>query len=145
MNNKLSDNEVIALLILVFATLIKVIYSTTTYYTEYIINYTLGERFYKFIHRTKNFYSSLIDLTYVIIGIYFIFIRKTRNIFFLVAFYALIFKAFMHFLIRTKIYKFLNLSAENENKLLKFKIIETIITNYILFFLTLYILKVVFI
>ena len=144
MSNELTENETKVLLILVFFTLLKVVYSTANYYSKYFIKSELGNNIYKIIDATKTFYSSLINLVSAIVGVYFIFVRQTKNIFFLVAFYALIFKAFMHFVVTYNLYKILNLSAENEKKLLEFKTVETIITNYVLLFLTLYILKVVF-
>ena len=140
----LSNNEVQMLLILALATFIKVIYSTSTYYAKYLVKTELGNNIYKFVDSTKTLYSSFIDLLSLLIGIYFIFIKHTKNLFFLIAFSILIFKSIMHFLVTYKLYKIVNLSAENEKKLLEFKVVETIITNAVLFCLTLYILKVVF-
>jgi hypothetical protein len=99
---------------------------------------------FDFIDSTKTLYSSLINLVSMLVGIYFIFIKKTDNIYFILGFSLLIFKAIVHFIVTYKLYKVLNLTAENEEKLIKFRDIESPITNYVLMFLTLYILKVVF-
>jgi hypothetical protein len=144
MANELTDNEIDVLLILVVATFIKVVYTTTVYYSGNLLKTDLGEIFYKFIDKTKTLYSSFINLLSLLIGVYFIFIKRTDNLVFILAFSLLIFKAIMHFLVTYKLYKLANLSAKNEKKLLKFKIGETILTNYALFFLTLYIIKVVY-
>jgi len=144
MANELSDNEINVLLTLVAATFIKVIYTTTVYYSGNLLKTDLGEIFYKFIDNTKTLYSSFINLLSLLIGVYFIFIKRTDNLVFILAFSLLIFKAIMHFLVTYKLYKVVKLSAKNERNLLKFKTGETIVTNYALLFLTLYIIKVVY-
>ena len=80
----------------------------------------------------------------MLVGIYFIFIKKSDNIYFILGFSVLIFKSIIHFMVTDKLYKGFNLTPENEQKLIKFRDIESPITNYVLMFLTLYILKVVF-
>ena len=141
----LSNNEVIVLLLLVIATFIKVIYNNSVYYSKYLIKTNLGENTYKFIRSTKKVYASTIDMLYVIVGIYFIFIKKSKNIILSSIFLLLIFKALMHFLAAYKLHRNLNLSLENEKSFLEFKSVLTRAMNFVLFFLTLYILKVVFI
>jgi len=141
----LSDNEVIVLLVLVLATFLKVTYSTFTYFSKDLIEYNLGKNIYSFLHDTKTLYSSFIDIIYILVGVYFIFIRHTKNKIFIFGFSVLIFKAIIHLLVTYNLYKIFNLRPETEANLIKFKNTETLITNVVLFFLTLYILKVVFI
>jgi hypothetical protein len=141
----LSNNEGIVFLLLVIATFIKVIYNNAVYYSKYFIKTNLGENIYKFIRSTKKVYASSIDMLYVIVGIYFIFIKKSKNIILTSIFSLLIFKALMHFLVAYKLYRNLNLSLENEKKFLEFKSVLTRAMNVVLFFLTLYILKIIFI
>jgi hypothetical protein len=144
MEKELDNNDVFVLLILVFLILIKVLFSVLVHFSKFFNKLGLSNRVFDFIDLTKTGFSSLINLVSVLVGIYFIFIKKTDNIYFIVGFSALIFKAFMHFLITYKLYKGLNLTPENEEKLRKFKKGESMVTNYILLFLTVYIIKKVF-
>ena len=95
-----------------------------------------------FIKDTKTLYSSFIDFIFLIVGFYYIFIRKTNNTLFYITCYILIFKAIVHFFVTSKIYKVFN--YYDEEKILKFKKIESFITNYLLLFFTAYILKSVY-
>jgi len=144
MDSELNNNDIFLLLILVFIILLKVILSGIVHFSKFFNNLELSNSVSNFIDSTKTVYSSLTNIVSVLVGIYFIFIKKTKNPYFIIGFSLLIFKAFMHFLITYKLYKGLNLSPENEKKLRQFKKDESVVTNYVLFFLTLYIIKKVF-
>jgi hypothetical protein len=144
MEKELDNNDVLVLLILVFFILLKVVFSAVIHFTKFFNKLGLSNSVFTFIDLTKTGFSSLINLVSVLVGIYFIFIKKTHNIYFIIGFSALIFKAFMHFLTTYKLYKGFNLTPENEEKLRKFKKGESMVTNFILFFLTLYIIKKIF-
>ena len=144
MERELDNNDTFVLLTLVFFILLKVIFSILVYFSKFFNKLGLSNTVFNFIDLTHTGFSSLINFISVLVGIYFIFIKKTDNIYFIVGFSVLIFKAFMHFLITYKLYKGFNLTPENEEKLRKFKKGESIVTNYILLFLTAYIIKKVF-
>jgi hypothetical protein len=144
MNSELNDNDIYILLTLVFLTLVKVIFSNIVYYSKLFHQLGLSNNVFDFIDSTKTLYSSFINLVSMLVGIYFIFIKKSDNIYFILGFSVLIFKSIIHFMVTYKLYKGFNLTPENEQKLIKFRDIESPITNYVLMFLTLYILKVVF-
>ena len=143
MNSELNDNDIYILLTLVFLILVKVIFSSIVYYSKLFHQLGLSNNVFDFIDSTKTLYSSFINLISMLVGIYFIFIKKSDNIYFILGFSVLIFKSIIHFMVTYKLYKGLNLTPENEQKLIKFRDIESPITNYVLMFLTLYILKVV--
>ena len=144
MGRELDNNDVFVLLTLVFFILLKVVFSTIVHFTNFFNKLGLNESVFNFIKLTKIGFSSLINFVSVLVGIYFIFVKKTDNIYFIVGFSALIFKAIMHFIMTYKLYKVFNLSPENEKKLRKFKKGESLVTNFILFFLTVYIIKKIF-
>ena len=144
MNSELNDNDIYILLTLVFLILVKVIFSSIVYYSKLFHQLGLSNNVFDFIDSTKTLYSSFINLVSMLVGIYFIFIKKSDNIYFILGFSVLIFKSIIHFMVTYKLYKGFNLTPENEQKLIKFRDIESPITNYVLMFLTLYILKVVF-
>ena len=144
MNSELNDNDIYILLTLVFLILVKVIFSNIVYYSKLFHQLGLSNNVFDFIDSTKTLYSSFINLISMLVGIYFIFIKKSDNIYFILGFSVLIFKSIIHFMVTYKLYKGFNLTPENEQKLIKFRDIESPITNYVLMFLTLYILKVVF-
>jgi hypothetical protein len=144
MNTELNDNDIFMLLILVLLILVKVIFSSIVYYSNFFYDLGLSNSVFDFIKSTKTLYSSLVNLVSALLGFYFIFIKKTDNIYFILCFSVLIFKAIIHFLVVYKLYKVFYLSPENEKNLINFRKIESPITNYVLMFLTLYILKVVF-
>jgi hypothetical protein len=144
MNTELNDNDIFMLLILVLLILVKVIFSSIVYYSNFFYDLGLSNSVFDFIKSTKTLYSSLVNLVSALLGFYFIFIKKTDNIYFILCFSALIFKAIIHFLVVYKLYKAFNLSPENEKNLINFRKIETPITNYVLLFLTIYIIKKVF-
>ena len=143
MNSELNDNDIYILLTLVFLILVKVIFSNIVYYSKLFHQLGLSNNVFDFIDSTKTLYSSFINLVSMLVGIYFIFIKKSDNIYFILGFSVLIFKSIIHFMVTYKLYKGFNLTPENEQKLIKFRDIESPITNYVLMFLTLYILKVV--
>ena len=143
MNSELNDNDIYILLTLVFLILVKVIFSSIVYYSKLFHQLGLSNNVFDFIDSTKTLYSSFINLISMLVGIYFIFIKKSDNIYFILGFSVLIFKSIIHFMVTYKLYKGFNLTPENEQKLIKFRDIESPITNYVLMFLTLYILKVV--
>lgn len=144
MNNQFTNNEIYTLIILVIAILIKVIFSDVIYYGKYLNKFGLEDELFDFVELNKILYSSFIDLFSMIIGIYFIFIKQTTDVIFIITFSALIIKAIFHFLVIYKLYNFFNLSIENEQKLIRFREIETPITNHLLMFLALYILINIF-
>jgi hypothetical protein len=144
MASELDNNDIFVLLILVFLILLKVVFSGIVHFSKFFNKLGLNDYIFNLIDSSKTGYSSLINIVSVLVGIYFIFIKKTDNIYFIVGFSILMFKAFMHFLTTYKLYKIFNLSPENEQKLRKFKKGESLVTNYVLFFLTLYIIKKVF-
>lgn len=144
MNIQLTNNEIYTLIILVISILIKVIFSDVIYYGKYLNKFGLENELFDFVESNKILYSGFIDLFSMIIGIYFIFIKQTTDVIFIIIFSALIIKAIFHFLVIYKLYNFFNLSIENEQKLIKFREIETPITNHLLMFLALYILINIF-
>ena len=145
MSSNLNDNDIIILLILVVLILLKVILSGIVYYSKEFHKLGLSDNVFDFIESTKTLYSSFINLVSMLVGIYFIFIKNTTNLYFIFGFSALIFKAIIHFLVTYKLYKFMNLTTETERNLIKFREIESPITNLILLCLTFYIIKVVLI
>jgi hypothetical protein len=144
MNSELNNKDIFVLLILVFFILVKVILSSIVHFSKFFNKLGLSKSVFNFIDLTKTGFSSLINIISVLVGIYFIFIKKTQNIYFIAGFSVLIFKAIMHFLITYKLYKIFNLTSENEKKLRQFKKGESLVTNFVLFFLTVYIIKKVF-
>jgi hypothetical protein len=143
MNKDLTDNEILLLLILVFLVLTKVVFSGIVHFSKHFHKLGLSDKVFDYIKSTKTFYSSLINIIATIVGIYFIFIKKITGLLFILSFIVIL-KSILHFTIEYDLYKQLNLSPNTENLLIDYKKYESIITNYVLFFFTLYILKYVF-
>ena len=105
MNSELNDNDIYILLTLVFLILVKVIFSNIVYYSKLFHQLGLSNNVFDFIDSTKTLYSSFINLVSMLVGIYFIFIKKSDNIYFILGFSVLIFKSIIHFMVTYKLYK----------------------------------------
>jgi hypothetical protein len=67
-----------------------------------------------------NMYYDLVNVLLVVITLYLLFIKKARTVVAIVLCILILFKGFMHLIVSRSIYKYFNLSYENEQKLLVF-------------------------
>jgi len=65
-------------------------------------------------------YYDLVNVLLVFITLYLLFIKKARTVVAIVLCILILFKGFMHLIVSRSIYKYFNLSYENEQKLLVF-------------------------
>jgi len=65
-------------------------------------------------------YYDFVNLLLVLITLYLLFVKKARTVIAIVLCILILFKGFMHLIVSRRIYKYFNLSYENEQKFLVF-------------------------
>jgi len=89
-------------------------------------------------------FATIMNICFILVALYLLIIKKARSITYLIICTLLIIKALMHFLVDNKLYKYLNLTNDEEQKLIIVKKYETALTNLVIGLLTLYIIYTVF-
>jgi hypothetical protein len=89
-------------------------------------------------------YYNIANALLVYISIYLLFVKKVRSFIPVAICLILLFKGFFHFLVAFYLYKYLNLSPEDEQKLLAFHDHEAIIASIINIILSSFLLYKIF-
>ena len=138
--NYTNDTFIASLIILTILLFIK-----TVLYFMYLTNFHhiffTVEQFEQFRYKL----SATLNIFIGIISLLVLFLRKDNTA--LAIFLALIFllKSFLHFFVNYKFYQYTNLSQSNIDKLKQFYEVEAFATNTLLFIVTIYMLKIIFI
>jgi hypothetical protein len=135
-----SKIEIFILLLLIVQAFNKSILSIIISHGYYGFNLVTTE----WIVNLFKIFSTIMNICFILIAFYLLIIKKARSITYLIICALLIFKALMHFLVDNNLYKYLNLSNDDEQKLILFKKYETALTNLFIGLLTLYIIYTVF-
>jgi len=113
---------------------------------ESVIMFIFDSDIYNFNKLSKSttyiikLYYDIVNFLLVLISVYLLFVKKTRNIIAVVLCIIILLKGALHLLISKGFYKYLHLSYENEQKLLVFhdhfalyvSIINICLTSYLL-------------
>jgi hypothetical protein len=137
---KFSEIEIYILLLIIVQAFLKSIISILTNSSHIGFNLITNKLLIKFF----KIFSTFMNICFVIVAFYLLFIKEVRSFAYLVICFGLIIKGFMHFLVDNKLYKYLNLSKENEQKLIMYKGYESALTNLIISITTLYVLCKIF-
>jgi hypothetical protein len=89
-------------------------------------------------------YYDLVNVLLVFITLYLLFIKKARTVVAIVLCILILFKGFMHLIVSRSIYKYFNLSYENEQKLLVFHDHFALYTSVVNICLTTFLLRNIF-
>jgi hypothetical protein len=89
-------------------------------------------------------YYNIANFFLVWISLYLLFVKKIKYTIAILICIILLFKGFFHFLVSLNLYKYLNLSAEDEQKLLTFHDHEALFTSVINISLSSYLLYRIF-
>ena len=134
-----NDYFVVSLIILIVLIFLK-----AALYFMYLTNFHhiffTVEQFEKF----RNKLSDVTDIFLIIISLFVLFLRKNNSNLFIFLALLFLFKAFLHFFVNYKLYKYTNLNQSNIDKIKKFHEIESFITNTLLFFISFYMLNIIF-
>ena len=134
------DNVIIFMILLVILFLIKSIlyYISLTKFKHIIVS---DEHFEKF----RNILSDFLDALLLFVSLFILFLRENNSQ--LIIFLAIIFlfKAILHFIAYYKLYKYLNLNQNEINDIEKTHKIVSFVTNTMLFVISFYMLKIIFI
>ena len=139
---KFSEIEIYILLLLIVQAFLKSILSILINTNSSHIGFNLITN--KLLIEFFKVFSTFMNICFVIVAFYLLFIKEVRSFAYLVICFGLIIKGFMHFLVDNKLYKYLNLSKENEQKLIMYKEYETALTNLVIGITTLYVLYKIF-
>ena len=139
---KFSETEIYILLLLIVEAFLKSILSILIYTNSRHIGFNLITN--NLLIEFFKVFSTFMNICFVIVAFYLLFIKEVRSFAYLVICFGLIIKGFMHFLVDNKLYKYLNLSKENEQKLIMYKEYETALTNLVIGITTLYVLYKIF-
>jgi len=113
---------------------------------ESVIMFVFDSDIYNFSKLDKNtmylidLYYDFVNLLLVVITLYLLFVKKVRTYVALILCIIILFKGFLHLIVSERIYNYLHLSHETEQKLLVFhdhfalyaSIINIILTTYLL-------------
>jgi hypothetical protein len=134
------DNVIIFMILLVILFLIKSIlyYISLTKFKHIIVS---DDHFEKF----RNILSDFLDALLLFVSLFILFLRENNSQ--LIIFLAIIFlfKAILHFIAYYKLYKYMNLNQNEINDIEKTHKIVSFVTNTMLFVISFYMLKIIFI
>lgn len=91
-----------------------------------------------------NGYDHILDAIYMFVGLYILIMMKNPSPLYIIIAILFIQKSILHFLVFYRLYESWNLSPQTEQILLKYKGIQSIITDYGLLFGSLYLLFQIF-
>ena len=135
-----NDNVIIVMIILTILVLLK-----AAFYFMSITNFKhifiSDENFEKF----RNILTDIVDVFLMLIAFFILFLRKNNTIFATFLAILILFKGFVRFFIDFELYKYTNLSDNTVNNIKKYKKSSVFMTNIVLFIVTIYIIKTIFI
>lgn len=134
------DNVIIFMILLVILFLIKSVlyYISLTKFKHIIVS---DEHFEKF----RNVLSDFLDSLLLFVSLFILFLREDNSQ--LIIFLAIIFlfKSILHFISYYKLYKYMNLDQNEIDNIEKTHKIVSFVTNTMLFVISFYMLKIIFI
>jgi hypothetical protein len=138
--NYTNDSFIAALIILTILLFIK-----TVLYFMYLTNFHhiffTVEHFEQFRYKL----SATLNIFIGFISLLVLFLRKDNTTLAIILALTFLLKSFLHFFVNYKFYQYTSLSQSNINKLKQFYEVEAFVTNTLLFVVTIYMLKVIFI
>jgi hypothetical protein len=117
---------------------------------ESVIMFVFDSDIYNFSKLDKNtayiinLYYDIVNLLLVIITLYLLFVKKAKSVVAISLCIIILFKGFLHLIVSKRIYKYLHLSYETEQKLLVFHDHFALYASIINIFLTTYLLRRIF-
>lgn len=148
MNNNFSNKFIVLSIVLLMLCLIKG-FMYSTYLTIDYFDYEksgFGKKIYDFFDKYFVYICNFVDGILLLIASYIVFFRKNNNILTTLFCFMLMIKFILPFLLLHGLLKKLNIQLDNDTKekLFKFKNINDLLTNAGLFFITAYMLKIIF-
>ena len=106
----------------------------------YAVRHTIGTSFNSFI----DYYDHVLDAMYVFVGVYILTVMSNPSSIYITAAIILIQKGILHFLVYFRLYETWGLSPQTEQNLVHYKKIQSLITDYGILFVSLYLLYNIF-
>ena len=100
----------------------------------------VGARYKQF----NDMYDHVLDILYLYIGFYILLVMKNPSPLYILTAIIFIQKGILHFLVFFEWYKKLGLSLQAEQQLVRYKEIQSYITNYGILFISIYMLRNIF-
>lgn len=114
-----SNDEIMGILIVILFAFLRSLFLIINYYKPSVYKY-------------YTFFASISNILYILLGLYFLFIKKLVNPLYLFISIVLIFKGVLHFFVKTKLYEKIITDEKSKSNLLSFKQYETFFTNIII-------------
>lgn len=140
MKSQLTETDLLLIIIILIGVFIKSIISLEKYSNFLQLS---SESLDRLIYYYE-IYSDFMNIVFIYIAYYIYFVKQITNNIVTFLCVLLFIKSIFHFFINYELYKPLNVSIQTEQQLLKFKNIESIITNTILGFASAYALYIIF-
>ncbi len=126
----MDDNILSFLILLVISSFIKgVIYAARPYFT---------------FHSFADVYDHILDAVYLFVGVYILTVMRNPSTLYMVAAVILLQKAILHFVVFFRFYENWGLSPQTEQNLVQYKKMESMVTDYGILFVSLYLLSQIF-
>lgn len=129
----MDDNILSFLILLVISSFIKgVFYASRPYFGSASFN------------SFADVYDHILDAMYLFVGIYILTIMKNSSTLYITAAIIFLQKSILHFLVFFRLYETWGLSPQTEQNLVRYKEIQSLITDYGILFVSLYLLSQIF-
>ncbi len=128
----MDDNILSFLILLVISSFIKGVFEVSRSYVGPSLNLYI------------DYYDHVLDAIYLFIGLYILTTMKNPSTIYIVSAIVLLQKGILHFLVYFRLYESLGLSPQTEQNLVQYKKIQSLVTDYGILFVSLYLLYNIF-
>jgi hypothetical protein len=106
----------------------------------YTMRHSVGTSFNSFI----DYYDHILDAMYLVVGCYILTIIKNPSPIYIITAIILIQKGLLHFIVFFRLYETWWLSPQNQDNLIQYKKMESMVTDYGILFVSLYLIYQIF-
>ncbi len=106
----------------------------------YATRHTIGTSFNSFI----DYYDHVLDALYLFVGVYILTIMNNPTTLYIAIAIIFLQKSILHFVVFFRLYENLGLSQQTEQNLIQYKELQSMITDYGILFVSLYLLYNIF-
>ena len=89
-------------------------------------------------------YDHILDAIYLLVGVYILAVMKTPSPLYIIAAVVFLQKAILHFVVFFRLYTAWGLSPQTEQNLIQYKKMASMVTDYGILFISLYLLSQIF-
>ncbi len=113
MNTYLTNNQIYALILLIFYSLVKSI----LHFIRVLNYFNFNDREMSNFVRWNLLFSDIMNIIFIILSMYLIFIKNIKSTVYFAVCILLLFKGLLHFITDYKIYKYFNFNLQTQQKI----------------------------